>query len=1109
MCFTRLPVGFEYILEIIRASKKEYIMQKDLWRNIRLSLLIALILQLQVCLAARPGEVVNVVPFGELKQWDADGKDYGVIWEDARDIFRVEVGFAGSAPVPSPDTVRLEYWQSSWPVHRIPRGEPSGAGGSGWLNVGDWFQGKWLTADTNLKIDGTTYTFTFNPVNAKEFPKLTDFPAPYRSTLKLRVIAASPLPKINTFEAYTDSIWEKLEFEIEWGRTARKQRQVWDGRLEIFNGLIEQVRPISNASRVKINTKEYGWTSRVRKRADGIHARILYVKKKAYHSFDETVVTVRTACETFSFAASDLIEAGYMFLPDFGVIVRRAGDDTTYESAQRLWKNNADKNIYLRVSKVPEQTLPRAWQDIPAKEPFYIPLGFDGGRQYFGVNPDGSVFCQSNWPSRIPGRDTKRCLYEGGSINYRFGLSDAALIDRHIIDGCLPMTVTHLERDGVHYRQTAFVVPFDGVPGPDERILADDTLVLMNRFEIWPNDNTGREAKIDIEVVTRKAEKLIVDNGRIYVEGTEPQRLRMLVTSDNSPDGYSLKAQNEKVTYRAKLTADAPKRTLDIAIPFITLTDSAEWEKLRALKFNKAFESVYAYWQKRVQEGTQIFTPEPMVNDFYKAHISHLLLNTDREVGTSDRYVARVGTFSYGAYSNESCMMVSDLDRRGYHRRAERALETWLHYQGTVGLPGDFSTTEGQFYGAAGYESGGYNQHHGFVLWCLGEHYWYTRDNAWLKRAAPNIVKGCEWIIRERRRTIAEAQLSPIRKIERGLLPPGFLEDIRDWRSWLSTNVYSWWGMQNAAAALDAAGLPEGPSLLKEAAAYRRDILNAFTEAMHRSPVVRLRDGSWIPHVPPDAHRRGRTFGWITETLEGPIHMIRTGIIEPSDRLSTWIIKDFEDNLYISEQYGYNIVGEEFERYWFSRGGISMQANLLCNPIPYLLRDEPEHFLRAYFNAFAVSYFPDTRMMTEHALPNIGDHRGDHYKSSDEANSTYWLRMMFVQERGNDLWLGAAVPRYWLADGKQCGIENARTYFGPMSVKWQSNVAAGRIEMILDPPRRNPPEKIFARFRHPEGKKIIRCTVNGKPYENFDPAKEWLVFLRWPKKPLSVVAYYD
>ncbi|MDQ1255888.1 MAG: hypothetical protein QG656_482, partial [Candidatus Hydrogenedentes bacterium] len=333
-----------------------------------------------------------------------------------------------------------------------------------------------------------------------------------------------------------------------------------------------------------------------------------------------------------------------------------------------------------------------------------------------------------------------------------------------------------------------------------------------------------------------------------------------------------------------------------------------------------------------------------------------------------------------------SCMMISDLDRRGYHERAAQALEIWLHYQGSVPLPGDYSSGEGVFYGAGKYEDGAYNQHHGFVLWCLGEHYWYTRDAEWLAHAAPYIVKGCEWVIRERQRTVEAAERWPIRVIERGLLPPGSLEDIRDWRCWLSNNNYSWWGMDNAARAMAAAGLPEGERLVAEAAAYREDILAAFTEAMRRSPVVPLRDGRWIAHIPPEVHRRGRTFGWITETLEGAMQLIRTDTIDPESRLATWIIEDYEDNLYISEQFGYNITGDEFDRYWFSRGGISMQANLLINPIPYLQRDEPEHFLRAYFNAFAVSFFDDTRMMCEHDLPNIGDWRGDHYKSSDEAN---------------------------------------------------------------------------------------------------------------------------
>jgi hypothetical protein len=115
---------------------------------------------------------------------------------------------------------------------------------------------------------------------------------------------------------------------------------------------------------------------------------------------------------------------------------------------------------------------------------------------------------------------------------------------------------------------------------------------------------------------------------------------------------------------------------------------------------------------------------------------------------------------------------------------------------------------------------------------------------------------------------------------------------------------------------------------------------------------------------------------------------------------------------------------------------------------------------------------------------------------------------MFVQERGQALWLGAAVPRYWLADGRECGINNARTYFGPMSVRWESHVEDGRIEATVDPPRRNPPKKIVVRFRHPEGKKIVRCELNGTEYRNFDPEKEWVVLDETPSERTRIVVYY-
>jgi len=389
-------------------------------------------------------------------------------------------------------------------------------------------------------------------------------------------------------------------------------------------------------------------------------------------------------------------------------------------------------------------------------------------------------------------------------------------------------------------------------------------------------------------------------------------------------------------------------------------------------------------------------------------------------------------------------------------------------------------------------------------MWAMAEHYWYTGDQAWLARHAGKLLKACRWISTERARTKA---LTGLRAIERGLLPPGSLEDIGDWRGWMSNNGFSWWGLDAIARALADIKHPEAAALQAEAEAYRRDILAAFKEASVRSPLVPLRDGTWIPQIPSEVHRRGRTFGWITVTLEGPIYFLRTGLMPPDDPLAAPILLDYEDNLYLSDRYGYS--WQKHGAQWFSRGGISMQPNLLCSPHPYFLRDEIKHFLRAYFNAFASCYYPDTQMMCEHPLPDLGDWRGDHYKSSDEANSTYWLRLMFIEDdRGDEvLRLGLALPRAWLADGEAVSIERAATHFGPMNLRFESKAASGRITAVVDPPTRRAPKQVLLRFRHPEQKPIQRVEVNGQAWDRFDPAREW-VELTGMASRADVTAFY-
>ncbi|HZV34623.1 MAG TPA: hypothetical protein VFB72_08640, partial [Verrucomicrobiae bacterium] len=387
---------------------------------------------------------------------------------------------------------------------------------------------------------------------------------------------------------------------------------------------------------------------------------------------------------------------------------------------------------------------------------------------------------------------------------------------------------------------------------------------------------------------------------------------------------------------------------------------------------------------------------------------------------------------------------------------------------------------DGVLYGAGGYEANGYNQHHGWILWTLVEHYRFTRDEAWLRRVAPNIVAAANWVIRETARTANRDDLA------RGLLPPGELEDIGDWWTWLSTSCYTWRGLDSAAWALEQIHHPDAPRIRAAAETYHKNLVDHFLAASARSPVVRLRDGTAVPQIPSYVQRRGRSFGWICQTLEGAIHLIITKAIDPKSVQAQRILKDYEDNLFLSNQYGYTL--DQFDKYWFGRGGMSMQACLLLDVEAYLYRDDVKQALRAMFNAIALNNFPDVHINTEHSLPEMGDCRGDIYKTSDEANACGWLRYLFVREEGDTLLIGQAVPRDWLKPGQRCGIENAATYFGNTSILYSGG--PGKITATLKGPTRNTPGKILVRFRTPGSRPLASVKVNGRAWKDFH--EDWV-----------------
>ena len=1044
-----------------------------------------------------PGAPFDIASFG-FRTADANGAAHGLRWAEPRKVRRVVVEFGEGQMPADPASLRLQYWHRVWDGKADPLIVERGAGGVGWDAMDDWTNGRWVTARSRiLKVPGG-YEFTFAPTSSDEIENVGGQGVAYRKTLAIRVHnTGASVP--SRFRVYTDSVCRPLRVRMQFGRPqepAFRKDQTEMGHLEVFNGQVVAVREIDGAT-----IDDRAWT--LRPSGNGtIEADLVMAADPTDGRYDRTIVTVRSSARPFSFAADEVARGDRILVDDLGVLVTGGDDSISLDSYRdALRREYGGRTVYDRVAAAGEQTLSRAWNDMPLKRPLYFVHGLPGNRNTMRQGPNGDIEVTSvgRWfnVQRSP-QDSDRKLWDGDRLRVSFGLPrDELRGGRELQEGFLPVLRTWWQDGSLYYEQKTVLT----APELSGIALDTPTVLLMCVRVVNTSDLQEATAALRFATDARGSERLVLKGDRVLAAGDAGERLRFLV---RAREQAGLAQEGGAVTWVVSLKPGQAK-SLQLTIPSITLLKDTEIEAVRDLDFDAEVERVSAFWRELTERGTQITTPEPWLNDFYRSHLRHLLVNCFKELDT-DYLHAHVGTFHYGVYPNESVMMISDLDRRGYPDQARANYDAFLHYQGTVPMPGNFRTIEGEFYGAGGHETGGYNKSHGYVMWGMAQHWWFTRDREWMDKAAPGLVKACEWVIRERQATMA-VRPDGTRPRESGWLPAGSLEDVTDYWHWLATNSATVWGFRALADALVDAGHAEGSRLQSEARAYYDDFMRGITESRILCPVVRLRDGTCVPKIPSRVYERGRAHGWLRETLEGSLFLPAYGLLAPDAPETKWILKDYEDNLYISDRYGYAIPA--YDAFWFSRGGFSMQANLLDGPLPYLWRDDIKHYVRAYFNGFASAFYPEIRMCNEHSLPELGYPRGDHFKTSDEAQSTYWLRLMFVNEQAGDLYLGQAIPRYWLANGSRIGIERAASHFGPLSVQWESRVAEGTVKVTLDPPTRNGPGAIYLRIRHPQGKPLKGVLLNGRAYDKSDPEKEWIILPGTLQGRHEIVANYQ
>ncbi|MFA6110533.1 MAG: hypothetical protein WDA75_17355 [Candidatus Latescibacterota bacterium] len=1009
----------------------------------------------------------------------------GEYWfEEARDLEEVVVRCRGQAA----GRLEVEYLRRRWPELRVEaRRDLENPAAFGWVATDDWFNGSWQRARVRRTVTGSTLSLRFAPLSAE---KLTEIPAGYdprfRRTMAVR-LSGPGWSRVTGVRLHTCSrpVRRRLRVELDAGRRTSGKGLALAG----YNARVRQIRPLAG---VRLADDALQLRSA---RSRSFLVEVDCMEPAHPYAGDAGLLEFHLDHDFFTVSLESLAGQGPVWFAEEGVYLAAAEDPTTFAEYQR--RHAGVRTVNQLVMSRPEHSLARAMLGQPRPHPVAYSFGCKHSPQRYWLEPNGDLLLHRanlTWLEQ-PGPAAARYLNQGNA-RFFFGLEHWTAISRQAEPPPVNGYRLGLRQGSLFLEEQTVAVPLtrsilDGEPGFDAVTVALLRFRFENRGEApepaslsmhYSEDSRrhhhaldGDPRQSDLLVPVSPLVSLTEQNGLLTSQHQDRQVVRALAQTSMTL------AVRDGVVSATQLLQPGESCELLLKVPYVALDAAGELANLAGLDFDRALAEVSRFWREENRRGSRLHTPVPQLDTLYASHLTHVEITDFSMPDDPDLLNTSVGTSTYGNFSNESCMIVQELDQRGLAEEVRRRLDLWVKYQGTKPQPGNFTDYRGMYYGAGGFEQGSYNQHHGWVLWALAEHFLLTGDRDWFGRVAASVVAGADWIFRQRQGTLADLPHS--RGWERGFLPAGSLEDVTEFYYWLSTNCVTWRGADRAAASLETFGHPEASRVRAEADAYRADLIAGFETMRRHAPLVRLRDGCWVPHYPSRLYCRGRDTGWIREVLEGAVYLLISGLYDPRSPQAAWILDDYQDNLYLTPPYGYVLRDPEVTRY--SRGGFSIQPCLLAGLLPHLQRDEPEVYLWMLFNAVAAIYREEINGMIEHPLPELGFSNSVTFKTSDEANAVMWVRYLLVYWEPELLHLGRALPRVWLAQESPVAITGVRTPFGLISVEYRPEPSRRRVTAIVSLDEGPAVPRALVRFRLPERGAFRSVRVAGRAWSQW------------------------
>ncbi len=1034
----------------------------------------------------------------------------GLLWEEVRPLRRIELSWTGDAKQrPSVDDLVVSIFDGTDQTAHT------------WWNPRTIKQ----AAKPEVSADGQTYVYTI-PV---------DTWGVVVSVRGQQEASACPVP---TIRAFVPEVWKKMDVEIEWGFEEKRAALAYDGRLEAYDGVLADVRPLDGDSGTAM-VAPTAWRSAPKADARrGIRFSMLYMGTSPWRRIwpyaaqkedvARTILTVWTQSGNVSFLAADL-ENGPILAPEYGFFVRcTARQEPSPAATDASLSQVPPDMLATKMDAIPGVPLVRGWANN------VIP--------WLGVNPTDQPGLAGTL--RLPAR----CVAMHPATD-----RDVAVGWRSPIQGRVSVKANVAMGDSTGGNGIDWSVVVVGKAG--RKVLANGAIGTGGSQAI-PAEGDAK-ALGDLAVQSGDMVSLVVGpRGGNYVCDTTVVELAVtalggsratwtltkdVVDSIHAGNPHADSAGNAGVWHFYSVppleSPPAPSEP-----PFVMASNAAtarEFLKELAQRNLKGIrrrtrEHAEQTWQGAVEamRGANLPPhPQPATEPAMRVEVPcerltaqwklgawHILRRSVRNESGQWRFL----DYPFGILASETYLILRALDLQGMHKEAADGLDQWLSLpiehkvvagQGgyhEYSLPdrplGHFSDGTGCLThaqgppGVGGHMDGVHCMGPGAIMFTLTEHYLLTGDKDWLKAAAPRIKANVEWILRQRQ-FLTGAIPGGQRLWSKGLQPAHVVTPDSHCMhmQFYESEAYYWLGVRRMADLLAEIDPQEGARLANEAEAYRKDLVAAIDRSIALTPVVAVRDGTYRSFVPFAPYVRGFAAGaWGWRRCQGHVGAIYwdtvqsadplidpSGLLSPADPRVQGHLDVLEDRLLLeNSKLRDRTPGYDPEKHWFSHASWQYQCGLERHANIHLAADDVPNFLRSWLNQYAVDILPGEYTFREHTTGGPPD------KSFEESAFLERFRLMLVMEDAQRLWLARATPRAWLAQGKRIAIANAPSYFGPVSYQIVSDADNGKITATIDMPSRRPPKEVLLRLRHPKAAPIQGVTVNGKQWTDFDRDSE-------------------